>query len=182
MRPYITLIVFGGLVLSASGCTTIDGYAKIEHFQTDQYCGFRAPIHFTSNSQDVRLNEVLYDFNTANNVDINSVNRTCPPYGGLPPCNIPPAQCKGVVPSIQSHPIGTHLFAFEDFPPGETQWGGLYLRKPNGSYGDYPTGNDIDGARIIMWFIEGNREYTVEATFEKSNEANTWRADFETQF
>jgi hypothetical protein len=33
----------------------------------------------------------------------------------LPPCNIPAAQCNGVVGSLESHPAGTHPFRFEEF-------------------------------------------------------------------
>jgi hypothetical protein len=182
IKRNLFILTIGGAVALFAGCTTIEGYARIEHFPTDEYCGFKTPIHFTSNDPEVRLDWVLYDFNWANNIDLDHINRTCLPMPILPPCNIPAAQCNGVVGSLESHPAGTHPFRFEEFTPGNTLWGGLRLRKPGGHAGDFPTGHDLDGTKLIMWFIKDGETRTVEATFSESAQPETWRAEFSARF
>ena len=183
IKRYLSILTLGGALTLLAGCTTIGGYARIEHFPTDRYCGLKLPIHFTSNDPEVRLDWVLYDFNSADNVDLEHISRTCRPFLILPPCsNIPAAQCKGVVSSLESHPSGTHPFRFEDFTSGKTLWGGLTLRKPGGGYSDIPTGHDLDGTKLIMWFIKDGKKQTVEAIFRESTQPETWRAEFSARF
>lgn len=183
IKRYLSILTFGVALTLFTGCTTIEGYARIEHFPTDQYCGFKLPIHFTSNDPEVRLDWVLYDFNSANNVDLEHISRTCQPMPILPPCaDNPAAQCNGVVNSLESHPSGTHSFSFEDFTSGKTLWGGLLLRKLGGGYTDYPKGHDLDGTKLIMWFIKDGEKQTAEASFSKGSEPFTWRAEFSTNF